>query len=632
MSKMKKIDANELRSCSCQVNGAFYYFRGKTPLPNICKKYCQQAINEYSGKKISGKEFAKILEAIGAKNSQAGRSYYGSPIREIVIGDQTIGKSQQFSTCCFIIPKNVPHFSDLLTGLSKHNEIPWHLIELFALCDHYDKVLLPIVEAKYKSSCNRSYNFIEILVYRLLNHATVTDELCDMIVQYPGIESHELAPKICESTAKRIHYHLPNLFAKCGEMGKQILYYSLRALPVSYETCATLINRGEKITASIMKGICEYASDLEVALKNYSGDITDDLLEAVYKHKIYKKHPHLLRPHQRSTYNRNKNKPVYGWQPMDPGLNAKICTHKINQLIDKGYKPTYQDVCNAAKHCIEISDIEKYGIVADDKLLKLCWKYNFYPNYNFGNIDQRTIQLQKLCMKKQKPKIDTFLKKNDIVPDRKVMENACNFKNNKATVDMLVKKGGVISFECLKNCAQHSSTGNLMDILSYFEKQHKDWVASLNDSIDNKNKVAAKAKEDKVKEDKVKEDKVKKEPSKLKKRKTVKKKVELIDEVDEGDENAILSINSDEIKKEIDLRKKLKTPKLYSEYFKDTTKKMSFTELRKELICKITKNKWLSEDNKKLIKLPNDLLKSLGLQKGLVKFDDFDSLVKLFYK
>lgn len=81
------------------------------------------------------------------------------------------------------------------------------------------------------------------------------------------------------------------------------------------------------------------------------------------------------------------------------------------------------------------------------------------------------------------------------------------------------------------------------------------------------------------------------------------------------------------------INKKQSIPKLYSEYFNIKKNiKMSFLEIKKELLETIRNKNWFDKNDKSLIDIPSDLKNKLNLNDGLIRFIDLDKFVALFYR
>ncbi len=258
------------------------------------------------------------------------------------------------------------------------------------------------------------------------------------------------------------------------------------------------------------------------------------------------------------------------------------------------------------------------------------------------------IKLQKMLANKQAVSaIRTQLKTHNLVPDRKCMENASTHKSNIATMRELIKYGGTITYKCLQNLSNNLTASSTLDyMLEEYKKQQ--------DIRDKETKDKMEAYEAKIKEleeklankEKIEESKEPPVEEKDLKKTDTQNNTELIDtddDLDDFNDDELAEIKDCNIIKVDDTminklpkqkRRKCNVPKLYATYFKkkDNTK-MSYLEIKKELLDNVRDNKWYNPDNKQLINLPEDLMKHLGIEKkGYIKFDDVEKVVNLFYK
>ena len=74
-------------------------------------------------------------------------------------------------------------------------------------------------------------------------------------------------------------------------------------------------------------------------------------------------------------------------------------------------------------------------------------------------------------------------------------------------------------------------------------------------------------------------------------------------------------------------------PEKYAVYFdKMVNLRMSFFDIKEDLLSIIKRNKWYANKDKSLIDLPFDLRVILDLpDDGLIRFSDIDKVVSLFY-
>nr|QBK88742.1 MAG: hypothetical protein LCMiAC01_04240 [Mimivirus LCMiAC01] len=305
-------------------------------------------------------------------------------------------------------------------------------------------------------------------------------------------------------------------------------------------------------------------------------------------------------------------------------LNRNKFHTKIEDLIQYGFIPDYTDVAYALNHTLYIPDIERFNIQADKKLLEICWKNNMYPPYKFDCIKPEMIEFEKLCANKYIYLLRQFINKHNIIPDTKCMENACNHVKNLEALKLLVKHGGKITSQCIKN---NMSYVNLNSTSSYI----------INTYIENNNKEINDLKkkiielEEKVKQSESNNIEINKSILNSRRDNDIdsESKVEYVVKKKE-----ILYITDDMIKKSVkQKRRKKKIPKKYMKCFglvkPLAINKMTFIELRKDFIDRIVKENLY--DNS-LINLPPDMRCIINLPKtGYIELANLDRLITLFY-
>lgn len=400
-------------------------------------------------------------------------------------------------------------------------------------------------------------------------------------------------------------------------------------LPYTLPTVRSLLGRGMELNKICLDNACRYTDikSIQFILDQGRVPIEKRHFEALVKAKKYSG------PRAQTYYYYRSTVDEFGFETNSSGYTME----KMELLIKYGYKITYDDVLFAIKQKVEIPGVDRFDVKLDQKLLEICWDYDFYPqNYNFNCITPEMIQLQKLCKSRAKSQINTLIKKQSLVPDRKCMENASNFKSNLPTMRLLVEKGGVVTLKCIKNCVRNLSVNATAEFLvEEFEKVNNEELKKLRNRI--------KELEVQVAEGKSNND-VKKEVDK-----EVKKQVdnnvvdslddELIDIDDFEDEEIELQPNIIELEEYTNKipkqkRRRCKVPKKYAKIFKKkSTDKISYMDLRKEFLSKVRQNKWYNVNNKKLIDLPKIVRDEIGIPaNGVIRFEDLDKLITYFYK
>lgn len=505
----------------------------------------------------------------------------------------------------------------------------------------------------FKVLFDAGYDFTEVLdkllEARFIHSKDKTEDanLANTVMSI--IDRVPMSPEVVFKIIKCRHTGICNKIAGiidkyCGDLTSQHLVEACKIMPYSRQVVSSLLDRKIELTRGDLNLVSKYcdAESLDYFLSLTRMPVYQDHYHAVVHSKSYvgdeSEHPGYY-------YYRRRIQSAVDKDGYENIAKQEIVGPKIEVLIKYGYKPTYDDVVYGIKCKVEIPGIERFDIKLDRTLLELCWDYDFYPTgYKFDCIDPMMIELQKACSTRAKVNINKIIKKGSLTPDRKCMENACNFANNAQIVDVLVDKGGPVTYKCLKNCAgQLKNNMMLMKIMDLYEKnqkaeieKYKAQIADLEEAIEQGGvKKVAKVKEDE------KQAKEQKDVTASTKKEGQVELIELddldealVDEIDKSSQ--IVAIDEAKLSKiPKQKRRKVNIPKKYATCFNltatDKKKKMSYMDLKKELIDRIRSNKWYAEDDQQLIKLPEDLCNTLGLDKGYIKFTEIDKLVGVFY-
>ncbi len=454
---------------------------------------------------------------------------------------------------------------------------------------------------------------------------------------------YDIIKQLCTTRSTNMNMCLSQLIDKYdGDINMEHLYLACSVLPYSKVLVNVLVSRGLQLDDKCLEIVCKSCDvdAINYVLTTGRVPINKNHFQVLIKSVLY------TQPKPTSKYS-------YGYKGSDTisGYTAE----KMETLIKHGYKPDYDDIAFAIKYSKEIPGIERFDIKLDKSLLELCWDYDFYPAYKFDCIDPNMIELQKLCCERSKNNIVKFIKKHKLVPDRKCMENACNFKNNSGIIATLMSSGGKLTYKCIKTCGEKLKASTT---LTYIVDQYeKDLIVD----IDNyKNRITFLEKKLKELTGEVPEQPVEEEQNKKKKQqrgKKIKKKLkELPDSDDEKEDKPVPAVEPavepavdnkpannakiltiedsalDNIPKQ--KNRKQTVPEIYAKYFKKTYKvHMSFMDIKKELLDTIREKNWYDKENTNLLNIPADLRVELGLElDSMIQFSDIDKLVGLFYK
>lgn len=525
---------------------------------------------------------------------------------------------------------------------------------------------------------NNQYNkqYIECIVerldinyrpseYRAFNYVNNTNpEFINQFLKYIKIDEETLCV-LCKCknalVADIISTHIEKYN---GKLNPICLEQACYALPYSKNLIQSLLNQGLKLNDKHLNIVCQYGNNesFEFILMNgrmpinkshYKLLIDSSVPKSNSEKEDYYTYRSLIRKHGNS----------YAYKSM-------YTPEKMELLIKYGYTLDYDDIIYSIKNRKEIPEIERFNIHLDQKLLDLCWDYNFYPTYKFNCINAQMIELQKLCTEINLPNIRTFITKNNIIPDSKCLENASKFKHNKA-VEYLIEKKGKVTLKCVKNCAAtFTKSGMLTLLLNEFEKNYKEEIETYkkrieeleaNQKINKEEKeitpqnassekiigsetIKPKKKNIKLPDNIIIDEESESDIPKPKKPKKIgkqkKKNLKLpdniiIDEESEPEQlNTDLPIDDDEV---MTIQKKYKTKSIPTKQMisileLDKNKKVSYSDVKKSLLSKIREESWLDETDKNLIKLPLDVKQKINIESNdVIKFNDIDKLVCVFY-
>lgn len=625
----------------------------------VAEYTCSRACNYIKQRIEEGYKFSDEILSFFFKELYTGKqeSYYERE-KCIYKDPQNISNTLSliFNTHDLSSQKIQEHLDILIKFILKGTNYYDHCVKILANIgyDFSDKLEL-ILESRFKESKDSSQD--EKLVATVMEMLDQIEIRPEALLQLCNCRHTAL----CNKTASIVDKY-------AGTLGEAHLEQACYVLPYSNQLVMSILSRKIKMTANCLNIVCQYApaESLDLILSTTRSPVTKTQFQKVVDSMDW------VGNYQSNYYYYRRNNSNYNGYACDN--SQETVGPKIEALIKHGYKPDYDDVIYAVNHKIEIPGIERFGIKLDKELLEKCWDHNFYPQgYKFECIDPKMIELQKLCNSRAKVQIAKLLKQHKLTPDRKCMENSCNFANNQVVLDLLINNGGKLSYKCIRNCAnQLKSNHMLIHIIDEYEKTHNKEIEELKNKIDELEKmiksggIILEQKEDKtqknIKEKKSDTQKIEKEPKKnkhdddddddLDEKKTtdVEKKnpahelieIDQIDDMEDGileeiaESNKIVNIDESRLNK-IPKQKRIKgkIPKRYAEYFelseKERTQKMSFIDLKKDLIDRIRLNKWYDHDDQQLIKLPHTLSHTLKIKDGYIKFGEIEKLLGLFY-
>jgi hypothetical protein len=549
--------------------------------------------------------------------------------------------------CC--LAKNNKVITNSLSNIVTNENLGEDVLKTMILDTTYDNFFINLKQN------NKSFIFSnKLLEYVLVEKFQFDNSTTDSILfntLFPTIKS-EFINELLLCKNKVICTKLAQYIDKYdGIITDTMVVNACKSLPHSMDIVKLLISRGHGINESHFKTVCKYGDIVSI---QFILDMT----------RIKPTSVHFKAIQQTVGYLSNTERiQRMDWREILPErwVKTPFDVKKAHVLISHGFVPTYNDLYDAIKYKGYIPNIERFKINIDKKFLEKCWDEDFYPPYDFNMVSKEMVMLQKICHSRATKKIQQYLgKQQDIIPDRKCMENACRFKNNTSVLNLLTQKGGNVTIKCIENCANEFKSNDMLKIIiAQFKEMYNKKIETYEAKISNlENKLSLCGKSvtnygdnhgddgyddnnHESDEELIDVSNVIKNKSKLKNSKISKKvisdakknKVIIVDDNDDGDNVKLVLFSNYNLQRPENPRQKSDVPTPFRTYFhKKKTDKMSFIEIKKDVIQCINKNKWFKDDNQKLINLPTPLKKKLKINANeYVSFSDIDNLITLFY-
>ncbi len=523
-------------------------------------------------------------------------------------------------------------------------------------------------------------NYIDIIINNRLKYSCINDDtyLVQILMKHMDMTTNILH-KLCSCRSEMLSNVLSGIIDKfSGDITEDFLLEACEGLPYTKRTIESLKNRGFQLNEKHLEIVCSKCNieSIEYILQLSRMPIIKTHFTALVTSKNYVK----------SNDGKKEFNGRYGRSTMTlPSTwEAGYTIEKMELLIKYGYVPDYDDVLFGIKNKVEIPNIERFSIPLDQQLLDLCWANDFYPQYNFSWISSSMIELQKLCMTKRLKDIKLLVKKNNLVPDRKCMENASRCRNNVPIYDYLTSIGGKVTYKCVQNCTKEMKDNKfLIKLANDYENIYINEINSYKDKIEKLEQEIIKlggSKTNSIPEPIIEGVNGKVEtPKNIKKiTKSVNKKaitnikktknIELTDDDDDNNNNdnnndnnngnnndnnnndnnnnddnnnnyshVELNINildSEILEIQKKYRLKSQPPNNFTKIFgiEKNNGKMSYTDIKKYVLNKIKTDDWFYKNDKSIINLPENIRKIFNLNENEgLSFSDIDKFVCLFY-
>lgn len=258
------------------------------------------------------------------------------------------------------------------------------------------------------------------------------------------------------------------------------------------------------------------------------------------------------------------------------------------------------------------------------------------------------MELHKLCQTKSLKTIEHYIKNNGIKPDKKCLHNACNIKNNYKIIKYLLTQGCSMDQDTIVALIKSNCTQDFEEIVTQYlnglNKKIEVLEKKTRNTYDQETTTEEGSDADLYDKELYEKDYTYSTKYAIDLDVNIKQKLIDVDDFDEDIEEFLSTMDKYKIIEIDDIKlynvpklKKVKReiPKKYKDYFQlsDTEfDKMSFNDIKRDLISIIKKEGWHEKNNMTLINLPKDLRKLLGIEDdGYIRFSDIDVLVGLFY-
>jgi len=344
--------------------------------------------------------------------------------------------------------KNIPIISEVLSLIFTEFIPSIEIINKLLIIREYDSIYQNL-NKNPKFRLNDQY-IDAIIDNRLQYNIDNNEHLCNFLINNIQLNSNNLI-KLCKCANEYISTFVSRTIDKTTEkITCEYINNVCKALPHTKQILISLLNKGCILDTNHLCIACSNCTidGIELILQISRIPITKAHYQAIITSKIYKL--------DNCTIIENK------------GFNQE----KLELLIKYGYDLDYDDILFSIKHHIELPNIERFKIKLDKNLLEKCWENDFYPlSYNFDCIQPGMIHLQKMCKTKKIKEIKLLIKKYNLIPDEKCIENCCKFKNNNSIFNYLIGLGGKVTLNCIKNCSKEMSNNSfLLNIINNYEE------------------------------------------------------------------------------------------------------------------------------------------------------------------
>jgi hypothetical protein len=197
----------------------------------------------------------------------------------------------------------------------------------------------------------------------------------------------------------------------------------------------------------------------------------------------------ITKDNYRNIIDNNDNK-KRAWSRSKPSNLSKLS--KVELLFEYGYIPDYDDILYACQKKVLIDRLERFGIVPDQNMFRVCVESQFIPNYDFQEVDQ-----DELMDAKTRVNLIDYLNSYDsnsvkevkkiigvrkLTIDDDIMNAACRHLGRRLIITYLMSLGGEISERCFSHLIGNLNKEESL-IATEFMKYHSKKIQELENRI-----------------------------------------------------------------------------------------------------------------------------------------------------
>ncbi len=219
-----------------------------------------------------------------------------------------------------------------------------------------------------------------------------------------------------------------------------MLLNACQNLPKSKELVIALVNHGAKLTQGHVGVVCDHCDYMQVDFVLELGGLkpTKDHFKMIVK---------------------------IGHWVHDEGRKFE---KYFEVFVKHGFVPTHKDIIHALENKKEIVDIERFGLVCDVHMIKICKEIGFYPKAFFPDVDGNMLKLRELSAVCEVGKMRVLVRESGLVPDKECMKNAYSMKKGEKNVKCLLDAGYKVMIEDILSYARVSGDKIMIELVENY--------------------------------------------------------------------------------------------------------------------------------------------------------------------